>query len=153
MRMKKISRRTVVQTAGVALALGSGVLEAVAAPKAKAGPRAIKNAHLSAGTDKGEWRTYGGDLNSQRYSALDQIGAGNFNSLQPAWTLKGQDFGIEADGTFQAVPLVVKGVMYVSTGNDRTVLALDAATGKLIWKYFLDEGPARTRAAPRPGGG
>ena len=41
-----------------------------------------------AGADRGEWRTYGGDLANTRYAALDQINAGNFNSLEVAWRIK-----------------------------------------------------------------
>ena len=40
------------------------------------------------GAKNGEWRTYGGDLGSARYSPLDQINAGNFSKLQVAWRFK-----------------------------------------------------------------
>jgi len=46
-----------------------------------------------AGAPKGEWRTYGGDLASTRYSALDQINAGNFNNLEVAWRFKTDNLG------------------------------------------------------------
>ena len=43
-------------------------------------------AHAQLGTSDGEWRTYGGDHRSLRYSALDQIDAGNFNRLEQVWS-------------------------------------------------------------------
>jgi len=42
---------------------------------------------------RGEWRTYGGDLASTRYSPLDQIGPANFNRLEVAWRFKTENLG------------------------------------------------------------
>ena len=150
--MKKLSRRKLMQGAAGVAVLGSGLSSETLLAAARSKPHPIPNAHLSAGTDKGEWRSYGGGLDSQRYAALDQIDGTNFSKLQPAWTLKGEDHGIPSDVTFQAVPLVIKGTMYVTTGGMRTVLALDARTGAVKWQFFLEEG-ARGKAAPRQGGG
>ena len=149
--MKKISRRKAMLSAAAG-AIAGMVPGQLSAAIAKPARRRIVGAHLSAGTDKGEWRTYGGDLSSQRYSPLAEIDGSNFSRLQPAWTLKGEDHGITSDPVFQAVPLVIKGVMYVTTGAERSCLALDATTGKLLWQYALPEG-TRGRAAPRTGGG
>ena len=62
------------------------------------------------GTQKDQWRTFGGDLGSTRYSPLDQITAANFNNLKVAWRLSSQSFGPEFN--WQTTPLVVNGTMY-----------------------------------------
>jgi quinoprotein glucose dehydrogenase len=100
------------------------------------------------GARGGEWQTYGGDLGNTRYSALDQINASNFNKLQIVWSLKTGNFGPEPEYRFEATPLVAKGVLYTTAGSRRTVVALDAATGELLWMHAEHEG-ARGEAAPR----
>jgi quinoprotein glucose dehydrogenase len=94
------------------------------------------------------WPTYGGDLRSTRYMPLDQITASNFNSLEVAWRLKTDSFGVRPEFNFQTTPLVVNGVLYTTAGTRRAVVALDAATGEMHWVHRLDEG-ARAVAAPR----
>jgi quinoprotein glucose dehydrogenase len=96
----------------------------------------------------GEWRTYGGDLGNTRYSALDQINASNFNKLQIVWSLKTDNFGPEPEYRFESTPLMAKGVLYTTAGSRRAVVALDAATGELLWMHTEHEG-ARGAAAPR----
>jgi len=79
-----------------------------------------------------EWTTYGGNLFDQRYSALDQIDTGNVAQLKGAWTF---ETGVKSDRTsFESSPIVVDGVMYL-TGPHSQVFALDAKTGKQLWKY------------------
>jgi len=95
-----------------------------------------------------EWPTYGADLASTRYSILDQINAENFNELEVAWRLKTDNFGPRPEGNLQSTPLMVGGVLYSTAGSRRAVVALDAATGELLWVYRHDEG-ARGEAAPR----
>ena len=100
------------------------------------------------GAKNGEWPTYGGDLGNTRYSALDQINATNFNKLQIAWRLKTENFGPEPEYKFETTPLMVKGVLYTTAGSRRTVVALDAATGELLWMHAEHEGE-RGQKAPR----
>ena len=100
------------------------------------------------GAPGGEWRTYGGDLGNTRYSALDQINASNFNKLQIVWSLKTANFGPEPEYKFEATPLMANGVLYTTAGSRRAVVALDAATGELLWMHAEHEG-ARGTAAPR----
>ena len=100
------------------------------------------------GAKNGEWPTYGGDLGNTRYSALDQINASNFNKLQIAWRLKTENFGPEPEYKFETTPLMVKGVLYTTAGSRRTVVALDAATGELLWMHAEHEGE-RGQKAPR----
>ena len=76
-----------------------------------------------------DWPLYGLDYANTRFSPLTQIDKGNVAGLTRAWTVK---TGIP--GTFQASPVVRDGVMYVSTPFNH-VLALDAATGKELWRY------------------
>ena len=95
-----------------------------------------------------EWKTYGADLASSRYSPLDQINAGNFSSLQVAWRFKTDSLGPSIETNLEATPLMVGGVVYSVAGSRRSVVALDAATGELLWVHREDEG-ARGTAAPR----
>ena len=95
-----------------------------------------------------EWRTYGGDLASTRYAPLDQIDRSNFNELELAWQFKTDNLGPRPESRFQSTPLVVGGVLYSTGGSRRTVFALDAENGELLWVYRLDEGE-RGKAAPR----
>ncbi|MEE2965366.1 MAG: pyrroloquinoline quinone-dependent dehydrogenase [Acidobacteriota bacterium] len=95
-----------------------------------------------------EWRTYGGDLASTRYSPADQITADNFSDLELAWSLRTDNFGPEPEFNLQSTPLMVGGVLYSTVGSRRAVIAADAATGELLWMHRLDEAE-RGSAAPR----
>lgn len=101
------------------------------------------------GAKNGEWRTYGGDLGMTRYSPLDQITAANFGKLQVAWRFKTDILGARPDFNLQNTPLMIGGVLYATAGSRRDAVAIDAATGELLWMYRIDEG-RRATAAPRP---
>jgi quinoprotein glucose dehydrogenase len=90
-------------------------------------------ARAQSGTKNGEWRTYGGDLASTRYSPLDQINAENFNKLAVAWRFKTDSLGPRPEFKFESTPLMVHGVLYSTGGTRRAVVALDASTGELLW--------------------
>ncbi len=86
-----------------------------------------------------EWRYYGGDQGGTRYSRLTQINRTNVGQLRPVWTYRtGElDLGLREasfQASFSTTPLVVRGVLYLSTPSSR-VIALDAETGKEIWKF------------------
>ena len=87
-----------------------------------------------------EWLSYGGDNASSKYSPLDQVGGDNFNRLQVAWTWRSPDEALEKANpqlktwTWESTPLMVDGVLYVSTSLSQ-VAAIDAATGKTRWVY------------------
>jgi PQQ-dependent dehydrogenase (methanol/ethanol family) len=83
----------------------------------------------------GEWPTYDGNLRGNRFSPLDQIQAGNVNRLAPKWmfTLTG------APRSLEGTPVVVDGVMYVTSVNE--AYALDARNGREIWHYSRPHSP------------
>ena len=76
-----------------------------------------------------DWITYGQGHENQRYSTLRQITESNVAKLRPAWI-----FQTGILGTFPTNPLVVDGVMYISTPFNH-VFAIDALTGVKIWHY------------------
>jgi quinoprotein glucose dehydrogenase len=100
------------------------------------------------GTKNGEWRSYGGDLGNTHYAALDQINAANFSKLRMAWRFKTENLGPRPEYNFEGTPLVANGVLYATAGTRRSVVALDAATGELLWVHGEHEG-ARAAASPR----
>lgn len=81
------------------------------------------------GRVKSEWTTYGRDFGQQRFSPLDQINAKTVQRLVPKWI-----YQTGAASTFSTSPLVVDGVMYI-TAPFSHVAALDAKTGRQIWRY------------------
>ena len=100
------------------------------------------------GARNGEWSTYGGDLANTRYAPLDQINAENFNTLEVAWRFKTGSLGPRPEFNLQVTPLVVHGVMYLTAGTRRAAVALDAATGEMLWMHSENEGK-RGESAPR----
>jgi glucose dehydrogenase len=74
-----------------------------------------------------DWPSYGNDAGAMRFSALQQVNAGNVGRLKLAWTLRTGKPGSEA------VPIVVHGIMYVTAPDG--VYALVPETGDLLWKY------------------
>src|SRR5206468_4990950 len=79
---------------------------------------------------------------------LDQVNAGNFTRLQIAWRFKTESLGPRPETNLEATPLMVNGVVYSTAGSRRDVVALDAATGELLWMHSEREG-ARGTNAPR----
>ncbi len=63
-----------------------------------------------------EWKTYGASLASTRYSPLDQINAGNFDTLQVAWRFKTDSLGPTSETNLEATPLMAGGVIYSRGG-------------------------------------
>src|SRR6201998_37785 len=108
----------------------------------------VPRSSAQSGAKNGEWQSYGGDLASTRYSALDQINADNFNKLSVAWRFKTDSLGPRPEFKFEATPLMVHGVLYSTGGSRRAVVALDAATGELLWMHSENEGE-RGANAPR----
>ncbi len=106
--------------------------------QAPAAAGAVDSARIAqAAREPHNWLTYYGGYHGQRYSALDQINAGNVKNLRPAWIFQGGVIGLMANPAsfaFEAAPIVVDGTMFVS-GWDGHVWALDAANGRVLWRY------------------
>src|SRR6266852_5327534 len=98
-------------------------------------------------TANGEWFTNGADVKFTRYSPLDQINASNFNKLEVAWRFKTDAFGPYPEYKLEGTPIMVKGVLYTTAGTRRSVVALDAKTGELIWSHSLREGQRAANSA------
>ena len=116
--------------------IGSAGLLLVFAPTASA----------QTSTSPGEWRSYGADSASTKYSPLDQIDASNFDQLRVAWSWDTSDLRILAAhpgdvrmrrAGFKTTPLMVEGTLFVSTGLGQ-IAALDAATGRTRWVHDPD---------------
>ena len=99
-------------------------------------------------TANGEWPSYGGDAGHQRYSPLDQIDASNFGELDIAWRFKTDNLGPGPEFKLEGTPVIAGGVLYATGGTRRAVVALDAASGELLWVHSEHEG-ARAEEAPR----
>ena len=102
-----------------------------------------------------DWPAYSGDKASTKYSPLDQINKDTVGKLQIAWRqsgvpeeLKAAYPGANAPGNWQNTPLMVDGLLYMSSGVG-TVVALDAATGKVVW---FDVPPSVDGKGPARGG-
>ncbi len=79
-----------------------------------------------------DWPVYRGDPKGNQYAPLAQIHAGNVHKLQPVWEYRTRDANQRS--TMHANPVVVNGVMYVTTPSLKAV-ALDAATGRELWVF------------------
>ena len=111
--------RSVVVASAVVLGL------ALAAPAARQAPA-------------GDWPVYAGDQGAGHYSPLAVITRANVSGLTPIWEWKPNEDALPAFGTrpgnFQNTPLMIDGVLYVSTPYNR-VAALDAETGRELWTF------------------
>ena len=76
------------------------------------------------GASGGEWRHYGGDAGSTRYSPLDQIDSGNAGDLEVVWRWKSDNYGPRPEYNYRTTPLMVDGVLYATAGYRRTVVAI-----------------------------
>jgi alcohol dehydrogenase (cytochrome c) len=74
------------------------------------------------------WPSYNGDYTGRRYSSLREINRSNVAQIRAAWV-----FHPGNTQRLEATPVVVRGVMYVTSAND--VFALDASTGRSLWHY------------------
>lgn len=92
---------------------------------------------LDARSEAHNWLTYYGDYDGQRFSALGQITPDNVARLAPAWVFQFGPIGEHAGQStyaFEAAPIIVDGVMYVS-GWEGWVWAIDAASGEVLWRH------------------
>ncbi|MFM1941599.1 MAG: hypothetical protein RI897_581 [Verrucomicrobiota bacterium] len=81
------------------------------------------------------WRVYHGDPGGSHYSELDQINRSNVGNLNVAWTWSSGESG----DTIECNPIMVDGLLYITTPKVRCA-ALDAASGRLVWRFDPWEG-------------
>jgi quinoprotein glucose dehydrogenase len=119
----------------MATSIGATLIYAAATVAAHGGTPAAVAAEAAQGTG---WSAYGGDAGGTRYSALQEISAANVADLRVAWQFRTGELG---DGVkdwsrsaFEATPILYDGTLYLTT-SATDVLAVDAANGKLRWRY------------------
>ena len=93
-----------------------------------------------------EWRHYGGPAGASRFSAADQISPSNVARLKPAWVHRTGDAMQRPQTTIECTPIVVDGVMYITTARVK-VHALEAASGKRLWSFDPLDGSSARRSA------
>jgi alcohol dehydrogenase (cytochrome c) len=82
-------------------------------------------------TSQKDWPTYHGSFNGNRFTEIDLVNKRNVKKLAPAWV-----FNLPNTSPLETTPLVVGGLMYVSSGNE--CYALDAGTGRQVWHFLRD---------------
>jgi alcohol dehydrogenase (cytochrome c) len=119
--------------AGVLVACLGGVLTAQQAP-----PALVSIDEIARGlpADGSAWLTFGGDYNNHRHSPLTQITPENVSRLVPQWT-----FQTATLGNFQTTSLFRDNILYV-TGPQNVAWAIDARTGREIWRYRRELPPS-----------
>lgn len=133
----RMTRTVALVVGGLALATSLSAQEQVETNTKKAAMREptftnvtddmLKNARA----DGKNWAIYGHDYTNQRYSPLAQITTANVGSLKMSWMFQ---TGISRLGSFENSPVIVDGVMYVTTPYN-TAIAVNARTGQQIWRY------------------
>jgi alcohol dehydrogenase (cytochrome c) len=108
------------------------VIASVTLAAQTAGPQVTSQDQLDGLKDPTRWLTNGGDYNGHRHSPLTQITPENVNQLAAQWT-----FQTGTLGSFQTTPIVIDGVLYV-TGFNNNAWAIDARSGRTIWRYRRD---------------
>src|ERR1041384_6086680 len=88
------------------------------------------------GNAPGEWRVWGADLWSTRYSPLEQINSSNFGSLKVAWQWNAGAFG--SDEYYRTTPLYANGRLSPAAPPRREAMAIDPASGETLWMWRLD---------------
>src|SRR2546423_6195474 len=106
------------------IAIIASLISAPAFGQAKKGPQPVG----------GDWPRVGNDSGGMRYSTLKQIDKTNVAKLKVAWVYHTGDAGGGNSTTLECTPIVIGGVMYITTVR-ATVVALDASTGNEVWKF------------------
>jgi len=90
-----------------------------------------------------DWPTHGGDLFNRRYSPLTEITRDNVDELRGIWRTHLRGSGLDPKFSAEATPVVVNGVIYISTGAD-DVFAISVETGEILWEYRANLDPGIT---------
>jgi alcohol dehydrogenase (cytochrome c) len=117
---------------GIALAAGLAIVSPLAA-SAQTTDQLVKGA-----TDTSNVLNYGMGYNLQRFSPLKQIDKDNVKNLVPVW-----NYSLADDRSEESQPLVYQGVVYITTNS--ATMAIDAKTGKQIWKTKVEYPPETPR--------
>jgi quinoprotein glucose dehydrogenase len=125
--VSKLNRRTFLKTSAASAVFLPGARPASGADRAR------------------EWNHYGGDAGASRYSPCDHITPSNVKDLKVAWIHKTGDANLRPATVIECTPIVVDGVMYLTTARVK-VQAVEAATGKLLWTFDPGEGVTSRRA-------
>lgn len=118
----------------------------LARPLSAPGGAAPATQPLVRGNVPGEWRYWGADAFSTRYSPLDQVNASNFKDLQVAWQWNAGTFG--PDEYYRTTPIYANGRLFTVATTRRSTMAIDPETGETLWMWRLEEG-IRWQKAPR----
>jgi quinoprotein glucose dehydrogenase len=103
-------------------------------------PHSLRAASPPSETTSGEWRYYGGDPGSTKYSPLDQINRANVSELKIAWSWDSPDLPLQKGNrmlssfAYENTPLMVGGTLYASTSLCQ-IAAINAQTGKTVWVF------------------
>src|SRR6266850_6158919 len=143
--MKKTKRSLAVVAASAALGLAApGLAQEVKQTPATVGAAVPKSVNVTqdqltkAGADSRNWLHTNGNYAQTRYYPGAQINTQNVGKLRPAFV-----FQTEVNESMETAPIVVDGVMYLTTSYNH-VYAADAATGKEFWHYKHRMGPVTT---------
>src|SRR5688500_8531833 len=139
MALKFTARRIGMAVLGVAVV-------AVAVTAVARQSNAVQGAAKVRGNVPGEWRYWGADAWSTRYSPLDQINGSNFGSLEVAWQWTASPLG--ADEYYRTTPLFANGRLFTVATTRRVAAAIDPESGETLWMWRLNEG-IRWQKAPR----
>src|SRR5438132_13462727 len=122
---------------GLPLALSAG---AAALTPQQTPPPLVTSQEIGEGLtpDGSQWLTFGGNYSNQRHSPLTQITPANVNRLVPQWT-----FQTGTLGNFETTSLFRDNILYV-TGPQNVAWAIDARTGRQIWRYRRELQPNLT---------
>ena len=137
----RIGRALVLTTIGVTSLGFEQALAQPAAPRVNVDAKVLRNAGTSQDTLPGDWLSYGRSLSEARFSPLKQIDASNVSRLGLSWTYVLGAGGSNQEGT----PLVWNNTIFGIT-NWSVVFALDARTGKQLWRWD----PEVNQTAMRP---
>jgi alcohol dehydrogenase (cytochrome c) len=124
----------------VLLVLGAIATMTLTAQQAAPPPALVTNQEILSGlpADGSKWLTFGGNYSNHRHSPLTQISPENVSRLQPQWT-----FQTATLGNFETTSLIRDNVLYV-TGPQNVAWAIDARTGRQIWRYRRELPPNLT---------
>jgi alcohol dehydrogenase (cytochrome c) len=129
----------IVGVLAISLTQAAMAQEQPAAPKTSVTPSNVTQDMLNrAAGDTANFLHTNGDYTQKRYHPAAQINASNVRSLRPAWI-----FQTDIKESMETSPIVVNGVMYVTTSFSQ-VYALDAQTGEQLWFYKHALGPITT---------